>query len=89
MPFAKADVIIDTVPTTAEIDKALVRLETIARERGTAIGYATALPVTIDRVARWAKAVAGRGIVLVPISRDREQAEIELTLSAVMSASLA
>ena len=68
VPFAKADVIVDAVPTAAEIDKALVRLETIARERGTAIGYATALPVTIDRVARWAKAVAGRGIVLVPIS---------------------
>lgn len=68
VPFAKADVIVDTVPTVAEIDKALVRLETIARERGTAIGYATALPVTIERVARWAKAVPGRGIVLVPIS---------------------
>jgi uncharacterized protein len=68
VPFAKADVIVDTVPTIAEIDKALVRLETIARERGTAIGYATALPVTIERVARWAKAVPGRGIVLVPIS---------------------
>lgn len=68
VPFAKADVILDTVPTASEIDKALVRLETIARERGTAIGYATALPVTIERVARWAKAVPGRGIVLVPIS---------------------
>jgi len=68
VPFAKADVVIDTVPTAAEIDKALVRLETIARERGTATGYATALPVTIERVARWAKAVSGRGIVLVPIS---------------------
>ncbi len=68
LPFAKTDVIVDTVPTAAEIDKALVRLETIARERGTAIGYATALPVTIERVARWAKAVPGRGIVLVPIS---------------------
>ena len=68
VPFAKADVVIDAVPTAAEIDKALVRLETIARERGTATGYATALPVTIERVARWAKAVPGRGIMLVPIS---------------------
>jgi uncharacterized protein len=68
VPFAKADVIIDTVPMAAEIDKALVRLETMARERGSAIGYASALPVTIERVARWAKAVPGRGILLVPIS---------------------
>jgi len=68
VPFAKADVIIDSVPTGAEIDKALVRLETMAREKGSAIGYATALPVTIDRVSKWAKALAGRGLVLVPIS---------------------
>ena len=68
VPFAKADVIIDTVPTASEVDKALVRLETIARERGSAIGYATALPVTIDRVSKWSKALAGRGLVLVPIS---------------------
>ncbi|MES1155711.1 MAG: divergent polysaccharide deacetylase family protein, partial [Pseudorhodoplanes sp.] len=59
---------VDTVPTASEIDKALVRLETIARERGNAIGYATALPVTIERLARWSKAVGGRGITLVPIS---------------------
>jgi polysaccharide deacetylase 2 family uncharacterized protein YibQ len=68
VPFAKAEVILDSVPTAPEIDKALVRLETIARERGTAVGYATALPVTIERVARWAKAVSGHGVTLVPIS---------------------
>ena len=64
--------IIDAVPTAAEIDKALARLETIARERGTATGYASALPVSIERVARWAKTVPGRGIVLVPDQRDRQ-----------------
>ena len=68
LPFAKADVTIDSVPTGAEIDKALVRLETIARERGSAVGYATALPVTIERAARWAKSLAGRGITLIPVS---------------------
>jgi len=68
IPFAKADVIVDAVPTSSEIDKALVRLETIARERGNATGYASALPVTIERVARWAKALQARGIMLVPIS---------------------
>ena len=68
LPFAKADVTIDSVPTGAEIDKALVRLETIARERGSAVGYATALPVTVERAARWAKSLAGRGITLTPVS---------------------
>ena len=68
MPFAKANVVLDAVPTPIEIDNALARLEAMARERGVAIGVATALPASIDRIAQWAKAAAGRGIVLVPVS---------------------
>ncbi len=68
LPFAKADIVIDAVPTRGEIDKALARLEATARERGLAVGAATALPVSIERIARWAKAAMARGIVLVPIS---------------------
>jgi polysaccharide deacetylase 2 family uncharacterized protein YibQ len=68
LPFAKSDVAIDTVPSAAEIDRALGRLEALARERGNAIGMANALPITIDRIARWAKAAEARGIQLVPIT---------------------
>jgi uncharacterized protein len=68
LAFAKADLVIDQVPTPADIDKALGRLETIARSRGTAVGFAGALPVTIDRIARWIKAAETRGIQLVPVS---------------------
>jgi uncharacterized protein len=68
MPFAKANLVLDAVPTPAEIDNALARLESIARERGVAVGVASALPASIDRIAHWAKVAAGRGIVLVPVS---------------------
>jgi uncharacterized protein len=68
LPFAKADVVLDAVPTPAEIDRALTRLEATARERGVAVGIAAAAPVAIDHIARWAKAVESRGLVLVPIS---------------------
>ena len=68
LPFAKADIVLDAVPTPGEIDRALTRLETMARERGIAVGIATALPATIERIAQWAKAREGRGFVLVPIS---------------------
>jgi len=68
MPFAKANIVLDAVPTPAEIDNALAKLESIARERGVAVGVANALPASIDRIAHWAKAAAGRGIVLVPVS---------------------
>jgi uncharacterized protein len=68
VPFAKADVVIDAVPTPADIDGALAKLEALARERGIAVGAAGALPVSIERIARWAKAAAGRGITLVPLT---------------------
>jgi polysaccharide deacetylase 2 family uncharacterized protein YibQ len=68
LAFAKADLIVDLVPTPADVDKALGRLETIARSRGTAVGFAGALPVSIDRITRWIKAVESRGIQLVPIT---------------------
>ena len=68
MPFAKADVVIDAVPTPTEIDHALARLEMAARDNGVAVGLATAEPATVKRIAAWAKSVESRGFVLVPIS---------------------
>ncbi len=68
MPFAKADLTIDVVPTTIEIDRALSKLETIARERGTAVGVASALPISIERLAAWCKTLETRGIMLVPLT---------------------
>jgi len=68
LPFAKADVILDAVPTAGEIDRALGRLEMAARERGAAVGISSALPVSIKRIAEWAKGAENRGILLVPIS---------------------
>src|ERR1700761_1476388 len=67
-PFARADVIIDAVPTPTDIDHALDRLEMAARERNVAVGIASALPVSIERIAKWAKAAAARGLLLVPIT---------------------
>lgn len=68
LAFAKAEVVIDAVPTATEIDRALARLEAAARERGMAVGIAGALPLAIDRIAKWAKAAEARGFTLVPIS---------------------
>jgi polysaccharide deacetylase 2 family uncharacterized protein YibQ len=68
LPYARVEIVIDASQKADDIDKALSRLEALARERGTAVGLAQALPVTLDRLAKWAKAAAARGIVLVPIS---------------------
>lgn len=68
LPFAKADIVLDAVPTAAEIDRALSRLEMMAREGGVAVGFATAQPGTIARIGEWAAKIEKRGFVLVPIS---------------------
>jgi len=68
MPFAKADFSIDAVPTSVEIDRALAKLESLAKERGTAVGMASALPISIERIAAWTKSLESRGILLVPLT---------------------
>src|SRR3954451_23811686 len=68
MPFARADVSIDAVPTSVEIDRALAKLESIAKERGNAVGIASALPISIERIAGWARALESRGVLLVPLT---------------------
>jgi uncharacterized protein len=68
MPFARADFAIDAVPTAAEIDRALARLESLAKERGTAIGVASALPISIERIGAWIKVLESHGIMLVPLT---------------------
>ncbi|GGE26971.1 hypothetical protein GCM10007276_00130 [Agaricicola taiwanensis] len=64
----RARVVIDSQTTPSEIDAALARLEDIARSDGMAIGIGSTLPITIDRVAEWAKGLNSRGFVLVPVS---------------------
>jgi uncharacterized protein len=68
MPFAKGDLSIDAVPTAAEIDRALAKLEGLAKERGIAVGIASALPISIERIGVWIKALEGHGIMLVPLT---------------------
>jgi uncharacterized protein len=75
LPFAKAEVIVDSVPTPAEIDRALGSLETAAREHHAAVGIASALPASIEHIAKWAKAAESRGVILVPITAMAKKQE--------------
>jgi polysaccharide deacetylase 2 family uncharacterized protein YibQ len=65
---AAADAVVDADAAPAAIDAALTRLEALARARGAAIGAATALPSSLDRIARWSAGLEARGIELVPVS---------------------
>ena len=68
VPFAKADLTIDAVPTPSEIDRALAKLEELAKERGIAVGIASALPISIERISLWTKTLESHGLLLVPLT---------------------
>jgi polysaccharide deacetylase 2 family uncharacterized protein YibQ len=68
VPFARADVVLDVETEAAPIDARLKQLEAIARERGWAIGSATAFPLTIERIAAFTKSAADRGVAIVPVT---------------------
>jgi hypothetical protein len=67
-PYARADLVIDATPTDEAITARLGQLEGLARSKGLAIGTASALPLTLRRLADWTKALDGRGILVVPAS---------------------
>jgi uncharacterized protein len=68
VPTLRADLVLDAVPRAEAIDRELERLEALARERGLAVGTANALPLTLDRLARWTKTLEAKGLLLVPVS---------------------
>ncbi|MEJ0011087.1 MAG: divergent polysaccharide deacetylase family protein [Bauldia sp.] len=67
-PFVRADLVLDAELSAEAIDDRLNQLRAIARERGYAVATATAFPITIERLAAFAKTAADKGITLVPIS---------------------
>lgn len=65
---AGADLVVDALPSDADIDARLAQLEQLARTRGLAVGYASALPVSVRRIAEWTRGLENRGITLVPVT---------------------
>ncbi len=64
LEYAVADVRLDE----RGIAKGLAELETVARERGAAIGVAKAKAATVRQIADWADKLEAKGLVLVPVS---------------------
>jgi polysaccharide deacetylase 2 family uncharacterized protein YibQ len=64
------DLVIDDEPLDADaVDQRLAALGKLAQDRGSALGIiAVPRPVTLDRLAVWAKTLTDRGLVLAPVS---------------------
>jgi len=75
LPRAFNNVFVDGVPSVDGIDRALAGLESIARQQRYAVGIARPLPVTLDRLAKWAATLDGKGIALAPVTAvaDRQR----------------
>jgi polysaccharide deacetylase 2 family uncharacterized protein YibQ len=67
-PLVQSNAAIDTIQTASEIDHRLSDLENSARANGSATGAAFLYPVSLSRIAAWAKDLKSRGFVLVPVS---------------------
>ena len=66
LDYSVAHVQIDDSP--GSVGSALARLESVAKERGTAIGIASAKPATLKQLSAWSETLQAKGIVLVPVS---------------------
>ena len=71
IPALKIDRVIDGVTRADAIDKELAALENLAREQGIVVAAASALPVSIERINRWAQSLDAKKLVIVPVSAAR------------------
>lgn len=68
VPMAASNGSLDTIQSALEIDRRLSELEDQARAHGSAVGSAFLYPVSVARIAAWARSLQSRGFVLVPVS---------------------
>jgi polysaccharide deacetylase 2 family uncharacterized protein YibQ len=68
LPWTYNTRFIDAEATRVSIDGRLQQLERTAREKGFALGLAQSYPVTIERVAAWARSLEVKGLALAPAS---------------------
>ena len=77
VPQAYSNLTIDRHASRIAIDTSLRELERIALRDGAAVGFASAYPVTIDRIANWAPSLELKGIRLAPITAVANQQPLD------------
>jgi hypothetical protein len=68
--FGRAvDLVLDEPPTRGEVERRLAELEAMAREAGSALGYAgDPVPSVVAALAAWSAGLEERGVVLAPVT---------------------
>src|SRR5690606_25874743 len=68
LPLSVGSRLVDPVQNPGVIDQSLGAVEASAKETGVAVGVASAFPVTVDALTRWAETLKEKGFVLVPVT---------------------
>ncbi|MBT7233746.1 MAG: divergent polysaccharide deacetylase family protein [Rhodospirillaceae bacterium] len=68
LPRTSVALTLDETPSAAAINGRLIQLEKQARARKSAVGVAEPYPVTIRRLAEWAKSLDFKELALAPVS---------------------
>jgi polysaccharide deacetylase 2 family uncharacterized protein YibQ len=68
VPVLTADLVVDRVRSADAVEQQLDTLAEMAKNRGIAIGVASAFPTSVEVIANWAREAPGRGIAIVPAS---------------------
>lgn len=77
VPHQTAARTIDMRVSRSAIDEALVALEAVSKSKGSAVGVGYAYPVTLERIAAWARSLEKKGLVLAPVSATVQSSQSE------------
>jgi uncharacterized protein len=69
VPGRDVDLVVDDPPSREDIAAHLAALERLARDHGSALGFAGPVrPVTVEQIKAWAAGLVARGIALAPVT---------------------
>jgi polysaccharide deacetylase 2 family uncharacterized protein YibQ len=68
LPRAVTNIVLDSIPTKAEIDAQLVELEAVLAGQPAAVAIAEGYPSSIERIAAWTSDLEAKKLVLAPLS---------------------
>jgi polysaccharide deacetylase 2 family uncharacterized protein YibQ len=68
LPRAVTNVVLDLIPTKAEIDVRLAELETVLAGQSAAVAIVEGYPSSIERIAAWTADLEAKNLVLAPLS---------------------
>lgn len=68
LPWAAADIALDSDADPTAIDNAFAALETLTQRNGAGLAIAALSPALIDHASTWIPTLDGKGLVLAPAS---------------------